>query len=200
MKNLTIPALIAAMLATSAAWAAETETQPAPTQQPPQSPMATLFAQADANHDGKLDSQEFTEFERLRDAFMAQHHPQFSTLDKNGDGFITADELRAGRMGQGPMGMHGKGMRGGDGPLHDSLFKQADADHNGTLSQDEYQKFVELSTARRTQKGRTELTYPDFATLDTNKDGQLDHEELHNGMRNLFQQMKSSASAAKPAI
>lgn len=200
MKNLTIPALIAAMLATSAVWAAATDTTSAaaPAQQPPQSPMATLFAKADANHDGKLDSQEFAEFQRLRDEFMAQHHPQFATLDKNGDGFITQDELRDGRMG--PGGMHGKGMRGGEGRQHDSLFIQADTDHNGTLSQDEYQKFVELGKARRTQKGRAELTYPDFASLDTNKDGQLDREELHNGMRAMYQQMKAGASAAKPAI
>ncbi len=194
MKNLTIPALVATVLATSAAWAADAKPTPAPAPAP-QSPMATLFAQADANHDGKLDSQEFAEFQRLRDEMMAKHRPQFANLDKNGDGFISPDELRADRMDRMGKGRHGKGMRDGrdgDAPMHDSLFAQADADHNGTLSAEEYQKLIELRQARQ---ARMAAATPDFASLDNNHDGQLDRNELRAGMRAMHDKMKASGAA-----
>lgn len=64
----------------------------------------TLFNQADKNHDGKLDPQEFEVYKKLQEErLIAQikqriDSMQFSSFDKDGDKFITKDELKAARM------------------------------------------------------------------------------------------------------
>ncbi len=77
--------------------------------------------------------------------------------------------------------------------MHDSLFAQADADHNGTLSAEEYQKLIELRQARQ---ARMAAATPDFASLDNNHDGQLDRNELRAGMRAMHDKMKASGAKA----
>jgi hypothetical protein len=47
-----------------------------------------MFQDMDANHDGKISKKEW----------MAAQERHFSQLDKNGDGFITKDEVRADMM------------------------------------------------------------------------------------------------------
>ncbi|MEO9131960.1 MAG: hypothetical protein ABI240_12200, partial [Sphingomonas sp.] len=77
---------------------------------------------ADTNGDGNISRAEF----------MAQAEARFARMDKNGDGFITADEM-GGRAGRGP----GGGMMA------------ADADHDGKISRAEFmaqtaQRFTKL--------------------------------------------------------
>ena len=64
----------------------------APPRQPP-----PLFAALDANHDGVIDAAE-----------IANAPAALRTLDKNGDGKLTMDEIRPPRPGGGPGGAGGQ--------------------------------------------------------------------------------------------
>jgi Ca2+-binding EF-hand superfamily protein len=64
----------------------------------------SLFAQADRNHDGKLDKAEFEVFKKLQeDRLILQikqriDKMQFAAFDKDADNGITQDELKAARI------------------------------------------------------------------------------------------------------
>jgi Ca2+-binding EF-hand superfamily protein len=47
-----------------------------------------MFQDMDANHDGKISKKEW----------MAAQERHFNQLDKNGDGFVTKDEIRSDMM------------------------------------------------------------------------------------------------------
>lgn len=184
MKKQHLMVLPVLFLAASAAWAADDN-------QPSARPQAgALFAQADANKDGKLDNKEFADLQRLHEAEMAKRRPDFAALDQNGDGFVTQDELRASMKARhAERGAH-------KGHNRDALFTQADADKNGSLSEAEYQKLISL---RQQRQAAMQAATPSFAALDTNKDGQLSREELQAGMRTMHKQrMEAAASAATP--
>lgn len=63
-----------------------------------------LFAQADKDHDNKLNPAEFDAFKQLQEDRLIQQikqridKMQFSSFDKDGDNGITQDELKAARV------------------------------------------------------------------------------------------------------
>ena len=192
MNKLMTKTLILSSLLSLATWAqAADETASAATSTlQPQHPKV-LFTQADKDGDGKLNSTEFADFRALQDAQMAKRRaerPDFAALDKNGDGLVSQDEMRANMKAR-----HAdcKG-RGGDGNgKHGQHFAQSDADKSGTLSEAEYQQMLKQ---RQAFQARMNATSPDFKTLDTNNDGQLSHEELRAGMAKRIKQMESPAN------
>src|SRR5574344_1379263 len=108
--------------------------------------------------------------------------PGFTTLDKDGDGYVTQEEMRA-AMKSHRGGQHGRGM-GCAGAEKASFFSQADADQNGTLSAEEYQQ---LLTLRQEHQARMNANPPNFTPLDSDGDGQLSHDELRKGMHQQMQ-------------
>ena len=135
------------------------------------------------DQDGKLSADEFAQLQKLHEAEMAKRQaarPGFTTLDQDGDGYVTQEEMRA-AMKAHRGGRHGRGM-GCAGAETAPLFSQADADQNGTLSAEEYQQ---LQTLRQAHQARMNANTPDFKTLDSNGDGQLSHDELRSGMQQM---------------
>ncbi len=106
----------------------------------------------DKDNDGKVSKDEFPG--------PAEH---FSNIDKNGDGFVTADEVQAGRpprMGgtQGTPGqMDGTGPKG----MGQNFIRRFDKDNDGKVSKDEF-------------SGRTDR----FTRLDKNGDGFITEDEM----------------------
>ena len=172
--------LIFTLLVSTAGMAAAADAQvPTPTKAP------KLFQQADANKDGKLDAAEFAKLEQLRDERMQQlqaQRPDFKTLDKDGDGSVSQEEMRA--------GMPHKMMHNNKMPRHgDSLYAKADANKDGNLDKAEYGKLLEL---RKERQAKIEAATPDFATLDKNGDGVISKDELRDGMRAVHEKLRSA--------
>jgi hypothetical protein len=129
-------------------------------------PPSLLFMALDTNHDGVIDSNE-----------IANASAELKTLDKNGDGKLTQDELRPPRPphldssadgdtnspprwdGQGG-GSGGPGMNG-HRPPPDPLMLALDVNHDGVIDADE------IANAPAALK-----------TLDKNGDGKLTRNEL----------------------
>ena len=101
----------------------------------------------DANHDGNIS----------RDEFLAGPIERFNRLDTNHDGIIEASEMpqrHEGGPGGGPPGGPGEHMRHG--------FMDADANHDGKISREEFMNQAHAM----------------FDRLDTNHDGRLTQDEL----------------------
>ena len=177
MRKTVIGSALLLMVSTSQA-ADVANAQPQPLNRP-----GALFSQADVDQDGKLSADEFAQLQKLHEAEMAKRQaarPGFTTLDQDGDGYVTQEEMRA-AMKAHRGGRHGRGM-GCAGAETAPLFSQADADQNGTLSAEEYQQ---LQTLRQAHQARMNANTPDFKTLDSNSDGQLSHDELSSGMQQM---------------
>ncbi|KAF0936191.1 hypothetical protein E2562_039462 [Oryza meyeriana var. granulata] len=93
--------------------------------------LATTIARIDANGDGCVDMDEFAElYESVMrvdgggDEEEAGMREAFDVFDRNGDGFITVDELRAGRTLEDCGRMIGQVDRDGDGRIDFLEFKQ----------------------------------------------------------------------------
>ena len=68
-----------------------------------------------------------------------------------------------------------------------SLYFQADANKDGQLDQAEYSKLLQL---RKERQAQIEAATPDFATLDTNKDGKISKEEMRAGMKTMHEKLR----------
>ena len=128
-----------------------------------QAKAAQMFDRLDANHDGKLDMAD-------RDAHKAAI---FDKIDTNHDGQISKAEFMAfkpmemgehgpGRaMGDHEMGDHRIGHGMGGGRMAMMMLRNADANHDGAVSRDE---FIAAALSR-------------FDQADTNHDGKVTPEE-----------------------
>lgn len=105
-----------------------------------------IWPSADSNKDGRVDRAEF-------DSERAAH---FKTVDTNGDGFLSADEMTAFHDAQRAK------MESKQGDMGAKFLKRFDADGDGKVSEAEWPK-----------KGR--MT---FADADGNKDGTVTADEL----------------------
>jgi hypothetical protein len=117
MKN-TAKTMLAILTLSAMAFvvnAQDTGTPPADGQRPPRQgpggpghrpPPSPVMEALDANHDGVIDATE-----------IANASAALKTLDKNGDGKLTQDELRPHRPQGGGPGWGG-GPEGGDAPQH----------------------------------------------------------------------------------
>jgi len=106
MKLISKTFLVAVLTATTVSLLA----QDAPRPTPPEGqrrPMSLIMRALDANQDGVIDATE-----------IANAANELLTLDKNGDGKLTADEVMPARPegGRGPGGPGGKGGKGGPRP------------------------------------------------------------------------------------
>ncbi|KPL69267.1 hypothetical protein SZ64_14835 [Erythrobacter sp. SG61-1L] len=150
-----------------------------------------MFAQMDANKDGKLDAKD-------REARGAEH---FAKIDKDGNGQISRQEFADARPGpdgppppmdgKGPgKGMKGHGKKGhpgmafgGPGPMMDpqaadtnkdgaiskdefraaalARFDKIDTDHDGTISKAERKSAKQAHKAERKAEGRAKRQAPD---------------------------------------
>jgi Ca2+-binding EF-hand superfamily protein len=140
--------------------------QPAPGSAPPRPNIANapFFRAIDSDRDGKLSGEE-----------LAKAGEALKTLDKNGDGALTPEELvppgtpAPNAAGNSPPGQAGRRPDGGrpqaGGPQAEAFLerlKQADSNGDGKLSKDE----------------APERLKENFDRIDANSDGQLDQEEL----------------------
>ena len=142
-----------------------------------------LVAAIDTDHDGVLSAKE------IGNAAAA-----LKTLDKNGDGKLTADEVRpnfGGRGRGGPGGSPDEMVKrlmefdkNGDGKLSkdevpermQGMFDRADTNNDGVLTEDEIRK---MPRPQRGPGGGGRVD-PVFAALDTNHDGELSAAEIAN--------------------
>jgi Ca2+-binding EF-hand superfamily protein len=130
MRKLFLAAAFAGTMTAAAAFAG----QAAPTGQPGQGGpggRGGMMMRADTNGDGKISRAEFT-------AMMEQ---RFTRLDKNGDGFITADEVSD---------MPNRGPGGG--------VMAADADHDGKVSHAEFTALAATRFAKLDANGDGQIT------------------------------------------
>lgn len=111
-----------------------------------------MFKNADKNHDGKVTLEEA----------RALSGEKFAAADANKDGQLEPEEMRAlgARMGKGDRAGRGQGRGHGQG--QGQGLKRLDKDGNGTISKEEAPPRLK----------------DHFDEVDTNKDGQLDREEL----------------------
>jgi Ca2+-binding EF-hand superfamily protein len=141
------------------------------------------FKDMDKNKDGKISKYEW------------QGPPQFfDRLDSNHDGFIDEAEWNAMRNRMGGGGRVGEGLvkmldADKDGKVTRdefakivSLFDLLDANHDGTLSQEEMNNFFRAVNDAQTQAANQATGGVDvnnlFANYDKNKDGKLTPDEI----------------------
>lgn len=123
---------------------------------------AEFLKRADTDGDGKVSKDEFMALERLKKLSDQQKSQMFARLDKNGDGFVTADEMRVpNRPPRGPGGV----------PRIDEFDKNGD----GVVS---FEEFLESRFVQRLPEERRRAL---FDRLDTNGDGKLSPADRRRG-------------------
>ena len=164
MMKTSCTALMTALALSASAWMANAQgtNNPPPQGERPPLPPSPLFAALDVNHDGVIDSNE-----------IANAPAALKTLDKNGDGQLTPDELRP-QFGPGGPGGEGapppppEGQDGTDAkhrpppPPPDPIMSALDVNHDGVIDASE------IANASAALK-----------TLDKNGDGQLTLDEIY---------------------
>lgn len=123
---------------------------------------ADFLKRADGNGDGKVSRDEFMALERLTKLTGDQRTTMFGRLDKNGDGFITAEEMR----------FANRPPKGGRG-----VPQLGDLDKDGDRSVS-FEEFLESPFVQRLPEERRR---PFFDRLDTNRDGKLSPEDRRRG-------------------
>ncbi|XP_064596425.1 calmodulin, flagellar-like [Liolophura sinensis] len=120
----------------------------------PSGGMAEMLRDADTNNDGKINYKVIDK--------------AFSRLDRNGDGRISRDELKAGMIHLGETPTKAR---------LEELFGSIDLDANGYISQDEFKTMM----AERFIEDRLKKTYTHiaFKMLDKNNDGFITPEEIN---------------------
>jgi Ca2+-binding EF-hand superfamily protein len=126
------------------------------------------FAQlpGDSDEDGRLSLSEFQQ----------QSAQRFARLDEDGDGYLTSEEMRAGRADF-------RGRRGPGAP-DGRAFERADADDDGVVSLAEAQSVWPSLDAER------------FAAIDADGNGLLTAQELRGGRRALFSNADADGDGA----
>lgn len=114
----------------------------------------------DANHDGDLDAKE------LRQAVQTTVQSLFLTADRSGDGQLDPAELNGAVVEVGRAGLQ-------------AAFQTADADKNGAVSRDEFDKAI-IKPANVV-----------FRVIDANNDGQITNEELRKGTQVLIRELRN---------
>jgi Ca2+-binding EF-hand superfamily protein len=147
MMKTSCTALMTALALGASAWMANAQgtNSPPPQGERPPLPPSPLFAALDVNHDGVIDSNE-----------IANASAALKTLDKNGDGQLTSDELRP------QFGPGGPGGEGAPPPPPDPIMSALDVNHDGVIDASE------IANASAALK-----------TLDKNGDGQLTLDEIY---------------------
>jgi Ca2+-binding EF-hand superfamily protein len=110
------------------------------------------FDEADADHDGTLDKEEFKVMCMMN----------FDKMDSDQDGTISKEELatcRSHRHHKASTTAHEK---------HSKEFSSADTDNDGTLTKQEAKKLPRV--------------YKNFNAIDVDNDGTVDRDEVHNFM------------------
>jgi Ca2+-binding EF-hand superfamily protein len=134
--------------------------------------MLPIMKALDTDQDGTLSAAE------IQNASKA-----LATLDKNGDGILSAEEMRPdpsmfGRPGQpgtpGAPGQPGRPGAGGapTGEMMTRMFEARDTDKDGKLSGDEIPERMRENVSR----------------VDTNGDGAIDREEMQKAMARMAEQ------------
>lgn len=154
MKSRQVAVIVAALVAGGLALGAQEQRQrggpPGPLRDG-QRPRPPIVSALDANHDGAIDERE-----------IANAAAALKTLDKNGDGTLTEDELRPPRPeGREPGGPDGRGPDGDRRPPLPPVISALDANHDGLVDA------KELGNALAALK-----------TLDKNRDGELSMDEM----------------------
>lgn len=122
---------------------------------------AAMMMQADTNGDGIISA----------DEIRAHQQARFAQMDVNHDGQLSSDEM--GPPAGGPQPGVKNGMMNDDyrtsmrEQRHEQMLTLMDSDHNGTVSEDEFNAF----------EGHRMMM------LDSNHNGQIDHDELQNTPR-----------------
>jgi Ca2+-binding EF-hand superfamily protein len=125
------------------------------------------FKKADTNGDGTISKSE-------AEAGMPMLARNFDAVDANKDGKLTSEEIRAAfSKGTFTQDMRARG---------DEMFKKADANNDGFLSEDEAAR----ASPRMAQN---------FAQMDANKDGKLSRDEI----RKYFESQRSAMGGKGPS-
>lgn len=151
------------------------------------------FAAYDLNSDGKITESEFSSVREKRQATRPptarpMPAPSFSAFDRNGDGWLSADELTTGQqemqqrrragMGSAQGAGMGRGMgRGRNRPT----FADFDLNSDGSIPEAEFLEAQAKRISERSRAGypmRNIGNLPLFTDIDTNQDGLITADEF----------------------
>ena len=199
MKKLAIAISLAALTAGGVAYAQQDKWDGDMTRAEAQSKATEMFGRLDVNKDGKLDQADrAAHMAQMFDRMDTDHNGQisreeFMTMHEHGPGGDMAghDAMAGDKDGRGDMGYMGKGRHGRHGghmgsPGMMAMAQMADTDHDGAISQAE---FNAAAMAR-------------FDKADTNHDGKLTKDErqaARKDMRDKWREMRGGPDSPPPA-
>lgn len=155
----------------------------------------TVFDTIDTNKDGSISNDELRMYLEVRGYSPQSVQDLFITLDKDGDGLITKEEMKyafsnnlSTKTNKRPPVVINKDY-GGD---VDSVFDSIDVNSDGSISYDELRTYLEGS-------GYSSLSMTNlFTSLDTNTDGEISREEFKIAFTK--NDIKSEKEAEEPKI
>ena len=127
MRTILLGASLAAFMAVT------THAQPDRERRPSDDPFQFLASKYDADKDGVITLAEYQRGEE-----------KFKRLDRNGDGKLTKDDFagRRGRAGGGKRSRRGPSRRQVEAIIRRVFTRYVDADSNGTVTRDEFDRFL----------------------------------------------------------